>query len=327
MNAKNVMAISLLLGALQGACKNEVGDRVEPNPSSVADPPSGAGKPATLHRGPPAELGRVMPSHPGPTKPPPTLWLQPGDLVTSTGETPIRAWLDNQGAPVDPKLLSAIASVLELREYPSMKLVAVDKTEYNPPVVTTPSDNVPTTQASTDERAYVGLQPKAPLAKSWHVLSLSSVPTGVQLAPWSAPTPPVGAYAARFHVDSHPILTRVLICKKDQGVHRVVYEFSENVQSPSGTKIDALAKVNQPSTGKDCNLVDSGPTPASSMRWIDQSCDNFVETAPWGINLMPGLVSPAGMPLRTFDGATAVQRTLDLTALPDVDNGCKAWRP
>jgi hypothetical protein len=337
MNAKHTAAGTFLLVVLQVGCRdNKARDGAEAKPNQVTPTSGSTGampKPRAATVEPPPELAQRMPGHPGPARPPPTLWLQPGDLMTAIGDTPVRAWLDNLGSPVDANVLSAVAFALELREYPSMKLVAVDKIEYNPPVITTPIDDPmksttgPPAPGSSDERAYVELRPKAPLAKSWHVLSLSSVPSGLRLAPWSAPTPPAGAYAARFHLESQPVLSRMLICKKDAGFHRVVFEFSENVQPVAGTKIEALVKVTQPSTGRTCTVVGSGPIPASSMRWVDQSCENFAETATWTINLLPGLVSPVGRAVTTFDGATAVQRTLDLTALPDVDNTCKAWRP
>jgi hypothetical protein len=329
MQARDLRLVGLAITLVGAACAEKE------NPVAGQSPPSAApagSTPATPVTQPPLpELGQRMPSGPGPARPFPTLWLQPGDLVTSTGQTPIRAWLDNQGAPVEPSVLTTVASVLELREYPSLKIVPVSLTTYNPPVLTTPADmpgkgSTTTAPRAREERAYVEVQPKSPLADSWYVLSLSSIPSGVRPAPWSAQSPPAGAYAVRFHTASQPVLSRVLLCKKAQGVHRAIFEFSENVVA-STPNVGAVARVDQPASGKTCTYANAGPVAASSMRWIDESCENFSESDPWRINLSAGLASPSGVPVGTFAGVRTVQQSVRIASLQDADNGCKVWRP
>lgn len=324
MPTRNFVAACICLVAAGTACKDkEVATTTPP-------PPSKPGAPTVE---PPAELGREMPSAQGPTRPPPALWLQPTDLMTSTGETPIRILLDNSGAPVDSALLDTVAAAAELRTYPGLAPVSVTSKTFNPAPITTPADT-PTkggapsapTGSGTNQPAYVELTPTAALKDSWYVLSLKSIPAGVRTAPWSAPTPPVGAYAVRFHTGSHPVLSRVLLCRKAPGVHRAVFEFSENVQATS-VAVDLAARVEQPGAGKACAYANSGPLAASSMRWLDANCTGFAEAAPWRISLAPGLTAPGGEPVRTFNGDVTLQQDVDWATLVDGDNGCKVWRP
>src|SRR5690606_15076868 len=127
------------------------------------------------------ELGQQLPQHSGPAKP--TLWLQPGDLMTSTGETAIRVIVESGGAPVDADLLGTIASVAQLRSFPDLATVPVTITTHIPELYKAPADN-PTKEAGAsprapfdpNDRAYVELQPKSKLPDSWYVLSLSTVP-------------------------------------------------------------------------------------------------------------------------------------------------------
>ena len=284
---------------------------------------------------PPPELGRSMPGTPGPSRPQPVLWLEPGDLLTSTGPTPIRAWLDNQGDPVSEALLAEVANELQLSAYPSLEPIAFDVVTQNvTPVAVAPnsankqaSDEqaraIPSTPSSGD-RAYIEVQPKGSLASSWYIFSLKSIPTGVRVAPWSAPNPPVGGYAVRFHTGSQPVLVRALFCEKAPGHHRAILEFSENLKA-SGD-FETLVSVEQPATKTKCVHGTSGPVPAASMRWIDQDCHGASKSDPWRLSIRPGLESANGTPLRRFAGEMSVDELFDIAALPDGDHGCKVLR-
>lgn len=275
---------------------------------------------------PPAELGR-QPSA-GPRIPDPMLWLEPGDLLTSTGETPIRALLENGGRPVTPELLAELASQLELLEYPSLKVVPTSVTTYNPkPIVPTrdraekgATANAPPRQ---ETRAVVELKPKMQLAKSWYVLALKTVPKGVQLSPWSAAKPPAGAYAARFHTGSQPILTRVLFCEKSDSKFRTILEFSENVTSESG--FESSVRIQQ--KGKTCVYASSGPASQASSKWIDEDCAGFSTSASVHIHLAPDLQSSEKVPVQRFNGEQTADLDIELTTLPKESDGCAVWRP
>lgn len=286
---------------------------------------------------PPAELGQRVPSTPGPSRPDPIVWLDPGDMLTSVGASPIRAWVDNDGSPVDPRLLDAIAANLELREYPSLAVVPATTSIYNPqeqPVSTESSASKDASVvgqggargSSQNERAYVQLAPSKALQLSWYVVSLRNIPNGVRLAPWSAPTPPSGAYAARFHTGSQPVLTRALFCQKGGEQWRSILEFSENIKVAGDSTVDALVEIDQPGSGKRCKYASAGPLANSSMRWLDMDCVGFSKSGSVRVAINPGLESAAGVPVRRFDGSTVSKQEIELSKLPESEDGCRVWR-
>lgn len=279
----------------------------------------------------PDELGRQPKTRQGaPTPPAPTLWLEPGDLLTSTGQTPIRALLENAGRPVPPELLSAVAAQLELRDYPGLNVIQSTFTVYNPPELVPTKDNpekgaTVSTPLAPETRAYVELKPKSALSESWYVLSLKTVPKGIQLAPWSAPNPPIGVYAARFHTGSQPVISRVLFCDKGGAKTRAIFEFSENV-APGTVGFDAAIRIQQ--QGNFCKYASSGPMPNASAKWIDQDCVGVSTASPLHVQLNRGLQSGLKVPVRTFKGDETLDVDIDPTALTkEGGDGCVAWRP
>jgi len=257
------------------------------------------------------ELGRSM----GIVRPLPILWFEPSDLLTATGTTPIRAMIDNSSSPVDPNLIADVAAQVELREYPSLNKVSVSIVTHAPKAGVRAHSNEPQGPIE-DGRGYVDLQPNSPLADSWYVLSLRQIPKGVRVAPWGSPTPIVGAYSARFHTGSHPVLTRTLFCDK-LGMTRTILEFSENVSAA-----DAATAVRVQQGSKVCKIAASGPIPAESMKWISLDCPTFDRGEAVQVGVQ-SLHSPTGAPVVTFSGEP-VDREIGLTSLPE-ETGCKMW--
>lgn len=332
VKTSNLFNIALLL-LTAAACRQTVPEEAAPRdtPKLANSGVGGGGKKTESATEPPAELGSQLHPHTGPVVP--SLWLQPGDLMTSTGETPIRVTLDAPDAPISTELMASIASVVQLHTFPDLAPVPVTVTTHIPQVFKTPTDNpsknVPAPTKGTfdpSDRAFVELQPKSKLPDSWYVLSLTKVPAGVRTVPWAAPTSPIGAYGVRFHTGSRPTLSRVLFCEKGSGATKVVFEFSENVRGMEASTSSQLVSVQQPALKKACTFVESGPTPSSS-RWLHLSCSDFSLAEPWEIILNPGLASPSGDALATFAGAKSVQQSLDVAKLPDSGDGCRVWRP
>src|SRR5690606_13026727 len=123
-------------------CKREP----EPTPPSpvASGPGTGAGggggggeRRRSPVQGPPVELGQAV----GTSGPQPVLWLQPSDLATATGDTPIRILVQNAGAPVDSSVLLSIAKAAQLRTYPDLIIVPTTTTTFTPPEVQVPKYN------------------------------------------------------------------------------------------------------------------------------------------------------------------------------------------
>src|SRR5713101_2406337 len=93
------------------------------------------------------------PSFPGPTKPTPTVVIDPLDLSTSVGDGPFVVTLDNLGAPVGPQLLQSLQSQVALVTWPELA---------NVPVTQTVTDT--TGAPGTDARAHIQLQPQSKLS-------------------------------------------------------------------------------------------------------------------------------------------------------------------
>lgn len=283
----------------------------------------------------PSELDRSASRAAGPGWPKPILWMEPGDLLTSVRGTPIRAWIDNGGTPIDGSILDAVAANIELREYPSLSLINARVSIYNPrpllsPIESSQKKGVDRVEVSNggrgDDRAYVELAPEVELASSWHVLSLREIPAGIRLAPWTAPVPPVGRYAARFHPDSQPVPVRGILCEKSKGVWRGIVEFSENVKVVGGGVLDSIVKIDQVSTGGYCQTASEGPLAEKSARWIEQDCREFSKTEPVRVTIGVGLESIAGVPVRRFDGKFPLQQDVDISRLVESEDGCREWR-
>lgn len=231
--------------------------------------------------------------------------------------------------------MGATAANIELREYPSLSLINARVSIYNPKPLSVPTESsikkgVDRAEVSGggrgDERAYVELIPGVELGSSWYVLLLREIPAGVRLAPWSAPLPPVGRYATRFHPDSQPVPVRGVICEKSKDVWRGIVEFSENVKVVEGSAVDSVVKIEQVSTGRHCQLASMGPLVEKSVRWIEQDCLNFSRTEPLHVTIGVGLESVTGVPVRRFDGKLPLQQDVDVSRLVESEDGCREWR-
>jgi len=152
-----------------------------------------------------SDAGSPPPSPAQPTAP--SIWFEPGDLLAVTTVTPIRALMEG----ADLATVEAVAAEVQLHEYPSLKPVDV------------------TVSIQLSDRQTVELAPKVPLAQTWHVVSLKRIPPSLVTSPDGAPSPPIGAYANRFHPGSAPILRRVRFCETADGVRNTLF-FSQNTQ-------------------------------------------------------------------------------------------------
>lgn len=330
-SSMSIIVVVTLAACNSGAVKGMAseGDAGE-SASSVRNESAGdggGGRRRDRNPTPPSELGREIAGSSGTQLP--TLWLQPADLMTSTGDTPIQILLDNGGRPVATGVLSTLAASAELRSYPDMKLVPVDIVPHNtselilpddhPTKGTTPPNLVP---PSPLEHAFIELRPKSRLPESWYVLSLSKVPSEVRAVPWAAAKPLAGVYAVRFHTGSHPVVKRLLVCDKGAGATKVVYELSENVQASAGVN-DGASLFSARQEKARCGAVTAGPA-TSSTRWLQVSCENVDPAEPWKVRLGAGLVSRSGVPLTTFSGASTLEHTFLSSSLPQSSDGCRS---
>jgi hypothetical protein len=208
---------------------------------------SGPVDPAAVSSQAPADEGRFPP---GPTRPAPTIQLEPIDLTTSTGQTPLQVLVSNLGGPVGMGPLNQIARSVTLRAWPEQTVVAVSVSK----IVDA------TGNSDEDEFAHIYLTPSSPLADRWYALSVDALPQGIS---WPAFANVLdvkgGARVSRFRVGSGPVVTGVRVYAKDPTRHLVYVDFSERVAGDM-----KLVNVSYGGGGAPGCQPDSARPPASS---------------------------------------------------------------
>lgn len=155
----------------------------------------------------------------GPTRPAPTVQLQPSDLTTSVGQGPFQVVVSNLGAPVGSALLNQIAKSIVLKTWPEQGVVSA--------TVSKTVDALGSQDA--DQFAHIYVTPAAPLADRWYAFSIDALPDG---AVWPTTSNVLalnsGSHVTRFRVGPEPIVSGVRAYDKAKGT--VIYvDFSERV--------------------------------------------------------------------------------------------------
>jgi hypothetical protein len=156
----------------------------------------------------------------GPERRNPTLQLEPMDMMTAVGNSPLHVLVSKLGTADASDVLERVAAAVQLRTWPEL-------------------DEVPTTTSQSvegpgagDQAGYghVYLQPSTPLTDRWYALVLESVPSGVDLPAFaSVHTTDSGKHVARFRVGSEPVVTGLRVYAKEAQKQVVYVDFSERV--------------------------------------------------------------------------------------------------
>jgi hypothetical protein len=154
----------------------------------------------------------------------PKLRLEPADLLSSTGSTPVRAVIKEDkafGRVLKQGDLNTLASLISLQTYP-------EGTAVNTTIRLEAAQNVQTEGDLVGETA-ITFAPVIPLTSTWHALVVS--PAAGKLV--SLPEEPLaksteeGRVIARFHPASQPTVRMVQVCKSSP--IGIGITFSENV--------------------------------------------------------------------------------------------------
>lgn len=296
------------------------------------EPATGPAAPAQAARAPEAAHAHGA----GDTAPlvPVRLSFAPGDLSSDVGATPLTVFAEKAGQAVDDEVLEKLAAELELRTYPEMEPVEVEIDI----VSSVPEDHLSPregrkgrfapSEAPRDHagRASLVVRPLRPLSSRWYVLSLATLPAGAEAVAWTGATDTLlGAFAARFHPGSQPVLREVRLCEKQQGAAaRVVATFSE------GMRIDPadaakLARAAEGQSGEACTVV----TPAARglpQTMVEIDCPaSVLKTGSIELGLEEALTSMSGAPLSSIEArgrAAGFQDTIDFSEASEV-SGCR----
>jgi hypothetical protein len=259
-----------------------------------------------------------------PAQAPVTLAFAPGDLTSSTFDTPITLFAEGGGQPVDEALLQEIASQIDLRTYPELTPVDVDVhvVPSARPVRPVRSGNDKSSVASEPPegdsvRARIVLTPRRPLADRWHVVSLAALPRGTRPVAWTGVVDAaLGAFAARFHPGSAPVVRDVRLCEKQDGrVARVIATFSEGLRLDPA-RVEQLVDAQDTLTGELCKVV-APVAPDVPQTTIEIDCpESVLEGRSIDLGLSAALMSMTGAPLTSIEArgrAVGVDGTLDFS--------------
>ncbi|MBI4703615.1 MAG: hypothetical protein HY744_21095 [Deltaproteobacteria bacterium] len=169
-------------------------------------------------------------------------WPGPGPFIrplpfgpkSACDPAEVKVSIENNGKPVEPAKVEALAAQVSLKTWPG--LVPVDVT-----VKAVPSD--PYADMLAD--AWVLLERKAPLADEWHVLVVAKVPPGFNPETAGDKTLaglPAGASETLFRPGSDPRVSRVEMCHEkagDEEYYKVWVTVTESIAA-DGTPASVL---------------------------------------------------------------------------------------
>jgi hypothetical protein len=221
--------------------------------------------------------------------------IQPMDLMTSLGDTPIEVTIVPRGTTVDDGFLKGLRSRIALATWPEMASVAFDVSISNE---TSPArfDN----GAEVAPRAILRVVPAKPLDDRWYIVSLNAADL-VELGPVQAQMKlPNGAVGSRFRTGSEPALWGVRFAGKGPNEMVVMVDFSERLPSATLRQIN-LAQVGD--TGSICELVEPTAAQAQDLptaKTVTFICRNMAPTAPIAVQFPDGVADRQTGPNRTL---------------------------
>lgn len=264
---------------------------------------------------------------------PVTLSFAPGDMSSSAAGGPITLFVDAGSRAADADLLEKVAEQLELRTYPELEPVdfevrIVPAAPASRPVRSGGDKRSNAVEPLRDNpgRASIVLLPRRPLESRWHVVSLAQLPAGTRPVAWNGvEAPALGAFAARFHPGSAPVLREVRLCEKQGGrAARLVASFSEGLRiEPS--RAEKLTRALETKSGEACQVV--APAVADvPQSMIEIDCPaSVLQSGRVELSLSAGLVSMSGAPLSSIEArgrAADFADALDFSEV-EAEGGCR----
>jgi hypothetical protein len=214
-----------------------------------------------------------------PPPPPPTLGIEPPDLTSDIGESPIRLVLFAIGATISPSDVDAVRGALSIVDGAGLSLPFHTQISSEPTGSLGPGTN----------RTFVTLKPDSALPPGWFSINLTKIPVGWRLAGggvWSSSTAPNSLATARLARGDAPVLRSLTVCWPEQKVELGV-QFSQNVLVSTGT--DAKLSV----------VADEVPCDMRAAQDLNTETVEF---------LCKGQAMPSDIQL-VFDGLTSAQGT------------------
>jgi hypothetical protein len=226
------------------------------------------------------------------------VWLEPADLSTDAGTTPITARVQWPDRPLASESFDEIRRGLALYDAAGRSVPA--------------TVGAPVGELALDRgMAEITVTPDARLVPGWYVVRLDGLS-----AAWDTfshqrvvPSGKGRSIAVRFHVGNAPIIQHVLLCPRAGGEWTVDAELSERVLEGSALGSAELVRPAGPDCGRRFETDPSRP-PADdgasvmALRW---TCDDIVADEHLEIRLTADVPALSGESMRavTFDASPA----------------------
>jgi hypothetical protein len=291
---------------------------------ATAEAPAGPAA-APPKPGPMSTMGPERERHDCSPKPLPTIELEPKDLTSGLGSTPIKVKVNNWGRPVGEDVLKALAHEVHLYGQDGTIEVGVAATIRDvPPGADHAANGYP-----VNPRAEILIQPTTPLGDGWYTLKVQSVPQGLAKPRFGArQTLPDGSIGARLSTASHPRPSSVQVCDKEGGEKVVIVDWSEPIVYPQDPT--SVATLQETSGGPTTCLHDpaqAGVGSTSSVRFL---CQNVPQSgARFMLDLDRRVTGKSGgaMDLPTDQTTGKAHTDLAVDALEAGGERCKIHRP
>lgn len=269
---------------------------------------------------PPRDRSGAMLSSP---KPLPTIFFESEDVTSAIGSGPIVIRINSFGAPVADDLLKALAGQIHLYTGDQSSEIPIQATVRSASQGTYTSDG-----RRQIPRATVEIQPTKPLADTWYVLKVVSVPNGFALPLFgNRQTLPDGSVGARLSPGSHPRPAAFKVCPKEGGVVLVSVEWSEPVLHP--TDVSSVATIREVSASSAVCVAapDQGGKSARTTRFLCQNVPAVGGRV--SVALDAGIKGVAGRSLDIPVNASTQKATVEvaLDSMQAGGDGCKIFRP
>jgi hypothetical protein len=256
-----------------------------------------AGREKTLTPHPSESVQSRYDLEPGgkPTPLMPHVTIQPMDMMTSIGDSPLVVTIYPRGTTVDDAFIAAVKGRISLTTWPEMTAVPFDVSINN-----LASPAMLENGAQVMPRVELRIQPKLTLNDRWYVISLDPG-NMVEISKVRGHTKMAnGTVGSRFRTGSEPALWGVRFAPKGPDEMVVMVDFSERVASTTLSQLTLAQPGNQ---GASCDLLEPTAAQAADLptaKSVTFKCRNVAPTDPIVVQFPTGMAARQIGPTRSL---------------------------
>jgi hypothetical protein len=299
-----------------------------PGPASlerVARAESPAAPAATPAKPGPMSMMGLDIRHRAAPAPLPTIELEPKDLSSGLGSSPIKVKVHNWGRPVGEDVLKSLAREVHLYEPDGRREVGVTVAIRD----VAPGDDYGPNGYRRNPMAEIEIQPTQPLGDGWYTLKVASVPQGLARPRFgSTQTLADGSIGARLTTASRPRPSSVRVCDKENGETVVIVDWSEPIVYPQDpTAVATLQETSNASSTCVHDPAQAAVGSTSSVRFLCQNIPTSGARFALGLDRRVTGKSGGAMDLPTDRATGKAHHEVEVDSLQAEGEGCRIHRP